>query len=65
MSGNLNLQGTNRSVIWKDMNGSTLRRQIWAGFANSNGGFFLYDATANKQIISVVIYLFIKYKFIS
>ena len=52
MSGYLNLQGTNLSIIWNDMNGNTLRRQVWAGTANSNGNFYLYDGTKNSPIIS-------------
>lgn len=34
MSGNLTIQRANGYVMWKDMNGNTVRRQVWAGNAN-------------------------------
>lgn len=51
MSGNLTIQRANGYVMWKDMNGNTVRRQVWAGNANSSGDFFLYDNTNNKTIL--------------
>lgn len=52
MSGNLNIQGLNKSLNWKDMNGNNLRRHVWAGFANSAGDFYLWDTTNRKEILS-------------
>lgn len=51
MSGNLTLQGLNKSFNWQDMNGNNLRRHVWAGFANSGGDFYLWDATNRKEIL--------------
>lgn len=51
MTGNLAIQKTNAVTSWIDMNGNTERRRVWAGTANSNGDFFLYDGTKNRHII--------------
>lgn len=42
--------GTLRNLVtrWKDGQ----PRDVWQGFANSNGSFYLYDATNNKAILS-------------
>ena len=50
MTGVLTDKCDGAKVIMQDMNGSSERRKVWVGMANS-GNFYIYDSTNNKAIV--------------
>ena len=50
MTGALTIQKDSPNLVARDMNGSTERRKVWFGVANS-GNFYIYDNTKNRAII--------------
>ncbi len=51
MAGNLTVKSSNPSLTFIDMNGSTERHKVFAGFANSGGDFYIWDNTQNKAVL--------------
>lgn len=51
MTGALSIKRANPTMNFIDMNGTTERHKVFAGFANSGGDFYIYDNTQSKGVL--------------